>query len=92
MEKIILEQFGPTTRFDAAHIVDDSGRIGAYVAEPEARNGEGGMSKDWDEEAFRSAVEAEVASWEPRDTGEKLWIVFDPGRDQATEVEVELKG
>lgn len=91
MEKIELSQFGPTTRFDAAHIIDDSGRICAYVAEPEARNGDGGaQSREWDEEAFRAAVEAEVSSWEARETGEKLWIQFDPDRDNATSVEVAL--
>ena len=93
MQKIVLEQFGPVTRFDAAHIVDESGQIGAYVAEPEARNGEGGMqAKDWNETAFRAAVEAEVASWEPRTTGERLWVQYDPGRDNASSVEVELRG
>lgn len=98
MQKIILEQFGPVTHLDAAHIVDDSGRIGAYVAEPDARDihtdgttavwaGEG-----WDEQAFRAAVEAEVAAWEARNPGEKVWIQYDPGRNHATSVEVELKG
>jgi excisionase family DNA binding protein len=83
MEKIVLEQFGPVTRFDAAHIIDDSGRIGAYIAEPEARNGEGGtQAKDWDEQAFRSAVEAEVSTW----------VQYDPGRDRANEVKVMLQG
>lgn len=97
MEKIVLEQFGPVTDLDAAHIIDDSGRIGAYIAEPEARDirttGGGWYPADgWDEAAFRAAVEAEVASWEARVTGEKLWIQYDPGRNYATEVEVELKG
>lgn len=92
MEKIILEQFGPVTRFDAAHIVDASGRISAYIAEPEARNGEGGQTKDWDEAAFRAAVESEVASWEPRNAGERVWVQYDPGRDNALSVEVELRG
>lgn len=93
MEKIVLEQFGPVTRFDAAHIVDGDGRIGAYIAEPEARQTEGGQqSKDWDEQVFRAAVESEVSTWEARESGEKLWIQYDPGRDNATSVEVELKG
>lgn len=90
MDKIVLEQFGPVTRFDAAHIIDDNGRIGAYVAEPEARNDDGMTSAMWDEQAFRAAVEAEVASWEPRGTGDRLWIQYDPGRDIATSVEVVL--
>ena len=93
MQKIVLEQFGPVTRFDAAYIIDNSGRIGAYIAEPEARNGEGGMvSKTWDEQAFRAAVEAEVATWEAKEPGEKLWVQYDPGRDRATSVEVALLG
>ncbi len=93
MQQIILAQFGPVTRFDAAYIIDDSGRIGAYVAEPEARNGEGGQqSKTWDEEAFRAAVEAEVASWEAKEPKEKMWIQYDPGRDNASEVEISLRG
>jgi GIY-YIG catalytic domain-containing protein len=93
MEKIVLEQFGPVTRFAAAEIIDDGGQIGAYVAEPEARNDEGGhTSADWDEQAFRDAVEAEVATWEPRNSGERLWVQYDPGRDSATSVEVALKG
>lgn len=89
MEKLIFERFGPVTRFDAAHIVDESGRVGAYVAEPFARDEQAG---DWDEVAFRAAVEAEVASWEARNPGETLWIQYDPGRNKATEVQVELKG
>lgn len=93
MQKIILEQFGPVTHLDAAHIIDDNAQIVAYVAEPEARNGEGGMqAKGWDETAFRAAVEAEVASWEPRDANETLSVQYDPGRDNATSVEVELRG
>ena len=93
MQKIVLEQFGPVTRFDAAHIVDDNGQIGAYVAEPEARNGEGGQQdKEWNEETFRTAVEAEIATWEAKELGEKLWVQYDPGRDNATDVQVELKG
>lgn len=93
MQKIVLTQFGPATHLDAAYVIDQDGRIGAYIAEPEARNGEGGMvSPTWDEAAFRAAVEAEVASWEARNPGEKLWIQYDPGRDDATEVEVGLQG
>ena len=93
MEKITLAQFGPATRFAAAQIIDQDGRIGAYVAEPEARSGDDGQqSKTWDEQAFRDAVEAEVATWEAREPGEKLWVQYDPGRDNATEVEVVLRG
>lgn len=87
MERIEFAQFGPTTRFDAAHIVDDSGRVGASVAEPEARRTAG-----WNEVAFREAVEAEVSSWEARNEGDWLWIQYDPGRDQSTSVKVELRG
>ncbi len=87
MEKIVLAQFRTTTRFDAAHIIDENARIVAYVAEPESRNG-----KDWDEIAFRAAVEAEVSAWEARITGEKLYIQYDPGRDNATTVDVRLHG
>ena len=90
MEKIVLAQFGTVTRFDAAHIIDDNARICAYVAEPEARNG--AQAKDWDEAAFRAAVVAEVATWEPRETGETLCIQFDPGRDNATSADVALRG
>lgn len=88
MQKIVLEQFGPATRFDAAHIVDERGQVGAYVAEPEARM----QAKDWGEAAFRAAVESEVASWEAREIGERVWVQYDPGRDNATSVEVELRG
>lgn len=98
MEKITFPQFGATTNLDAAHIIDSNGRIGAYVAEPEARDIRhtgGGVwypAEGWDEDAFRAAVESEVARWEPRATGETLTVQFDPGRDYATEIEVELKG
>lgn len=93
MQKIILEQFGPVTRFDAAHIVDASGQVGAYIAEPEARRNEDGVqAKDWDEEAFRTALEAEIGAWEPRATGERVWVQYDPGRNTCSEVEVELRG
>lgn len=93
MEKIVLEQFGPATRFSAAEVIDDDGRVGAYIAEPEARNDEDGQqSKTWNEQAFRAAVEAEVATWEARLPGERLWVQYDPGRDNATSVEVELRG
>lgn len=92
MEKIVLEQFGPVTRFEAAQIIDDEGRIGAYVAEPEARNGDAGPNKSWNEQAFRDAVATSVARWEARYTGEKVWVQFDPGRDNATGVEVILQG
>lgn len=89
MEKITFPQFGPVTRFDAAHVIDGHGRICAFVAEPEARDM---VSESWDEETFRAALEAEIASWESRDAGERLWIQYDPGRDNATSVEVELRG
>ena len=93
MEKIVLEQFGPVTHFSAADVVDNKGRIGAYIAEPEARNdGDGCQSETWDEAAFRTAVEAHVSSWEPRSTGEQVWIQFDPDRDNAESVRVMLKG
>ena len=97
MGKITLAQFGPTTNLDAAHIIDDSGRIVAYVAEPEARDlcaadSEWYPAEGWDENAFRAAVEAEVASWEARNDGESLWVQYDPGRDHASEVSVALKG
>ena len=98
MEKIVLEQFGPVSNLDAAHIIDDSGRIGAYVAEPKARDirstggGEWYPGEGWDEVAFRAAVEKEVSGWEARESGEKLWVQYDPGRDYATEVVVELRG
>jgi len=73
--------------------MDDDGRIGACIAEPEARADDAGhTSTTWDEDAFRAAVEAEVATWEARDLGECLWIQFDPGRDWATSIKVELKG
>jgi len=99
MEKIILEQFGPVTNLDAAHIIQDGDnpRIVAYVAEPEARDictTSAGWypAEGWDEQAFRAAVEAIVSSWEARETGEKLTIQYDPGRDNATEMEVGLRG
>ena len=97
MQKIILEQFGPVTRFDAAHIIDDSGRICAYVAEPEARdiNTDGTTwwpGDGWDEQAFRAAVESEVATWEGKEPGEKLWVQYDPDRNNATSVMVDLIG
>jgi hypothetical protein len=98
MEKIVFSQFGAVTNLDAAHVIDDTGRIVAFVAEPDARDishtggGNWYPAEGWDENAFRAAVEAEVASWEARDDGEKLWIQYDPGRDYATEVEVRLEG
>ena len=98
MEKIVLAQFGPVTNLDAAHIIDDNARICAYVAEPEARsihttgNGAWYAGEGWDEDAFRAAVVAEVATWEPRETGETLCIQFDPGRDNATSADVALRG
>jgi len=97
MERITFDQFGPITNLDAAHIIDDNGRIVAVVAEPEARDictdGNTMRAGDgWNEAAFRAAVEAEVASWEARDSGETLVVQYDPGRNHASEVEVELRG
>ena len=83
METITLDQFGPATHLDAAHIVnDDDNHIYAVGREPEARarSGEyGPQVPDWDEDTFRAAVRAIVLDMDPG----RWYIQSDPGRDRA---------
>ncbi len=79
--RITLSQFGLATHLDAAEVIQGDTVI-ATIAEPETRN-----NPDFDEDAFREAVLAEVQSWQDYEPGK--WVVqFDPGRDNAEEVGV----
>lgn len=79
IEVVELKGFGTATRYDAAHVIDDDGRILMRVLEPEARYYDD--NDDFDEEKFRDAVRRAVRI----DVEPPYWVQWDPGRDNVSE-------
>lgn len=95
INEVMFPAFGPgDPALHAAEVVDSQGHIYLWVVEPAARvEAHGNYQSSWDDAEFRDAVyegmkrEFGPESEAPQD--ETFTIVFDPGRDQAEEWEIE---
>ena len=77
----IFPAYGPVNHFYAAEVIDDAGRILCSVLEPVERHDN---PNEWPEENdFYHDVLDDAATIDGA-----RWVVFDPYRDQTTEVDL----